>query len=156
MKAIAQLKAQVAQEITADMVRLQLFIRRGVPTTREISAFAKEISELFAQGYLKTVEYGFWDFNVNEWIIGSQLLSGDGLANQVPRNRFYCSKRFHNSPFDCYVAYTAKWDKLSSEAQQLAQKRMVWKASLLPYGDWDFADEYNFADRILVRKQIKL
>jgi hypothetical protein len=86
----------------------------GRPSLACIDDFAEEAALLLRSGYLRTVDYGFWDAATNSWKLRLRYTATTGgyLLNDRP-GKLPTEAAVTGYPFYSYLTYTAAYHALS-------------------------------------------
>jgi hypothetical protein len=106
----------VGAKIGADLLLLNSLY--GRPDLASIADFAEEAALLLRDGYLGTVDYGFWDAAANSWKLRLRYTATTGgyLLNDRP-GKLPTRAAVTGYPFFSYLTYSAAFHALTSARQ---------------------------------------
>jgi hypothetical protein len=106
----------VGAKIGADLRLLNVLY--GKPGLDSIDAYVEEAALLLRDGYLGTVDYGFWDAATNSWKVRLRYTATTGgyLVNDTP-GKLPVGAVVTGYPFYSYLTYSLKFQILTKVQQ---------------------------------------
>jgi hypothetical protein len=116
----------LASKVAADLRRLQSYY--GQPSDSAIQAFSDELTELLANDYVKSVEYGFRKGEVRVVSLFYEV-QANGLLTDGHSGGVYARADVSGATWFSFMTPSDKWNKLPSDEQRRFEEKLPIKRS---------------------------